>query len=173
MSPARASLAGMGGVGVLLVALIGLTLLGVCGGCGKSALDNATGTLEAFEEAQAAAVTSVGAGLEADLTTNCQDLPLERVEEGGHSPMEQCAWSRAEAFRRAEGGLNASAETLDALALALLTWAKRVTADEASEDDPPVPVCEALSSLVAVAESWAEFAGASLPIAPWTCGSVS
>ena len=129
--------------------------------CGVSALQHATTALGAARATQAGVVQTVEARLVADLDKHCGDIRT--------SEREECAQKRAELFRDAERALEASAQTIDALSLALLIWAERIAAKEADEDIPPWPVCEALSQLIAAAKVWTEVAGVVFPIEPWTC----
>ncbi len=143
-----------------LAASFGLLCVAVATGCGASALDNATTTLGTLRAAQGGVVETFEAGVEADLEAHC----------GEALDLRGCAQARVEHWRDLESGINAAADTLDALTSALLAWAEQVHAGQGDADDPPLPVCQSLSSLVAITETWTEVLGHRLPVEPWECG---
>ncbi len=147
----------------------GLLVLLVCGaalsssGCGVSALDASTRALGTAHVMQAEIVAGMERDLQADLDSHCGSIDdaAERVA---------CAAARGEHWRRHEAFANASAETLDSLALGIHHWATHVIAGRADEDTPPLPVCQALRQLAAVTDAWVEFRrGEGIPFAPWRC----
>lgn len=160
MSPAKLWI-GRAGLGFALVVAV-VVALALIAGCGSSALDNSTTTLGTFRAGQAGVVKSLELGLELDLVEHCG-------EAANVAEREECARARAEEWRTVEEGMAGSAATLDALALGLLAWAERVAANVADENDPPLPVCDALARLADVAVSWARFGGVTLPVEPWEC----
>ena len=163
MSPARFGLRELGGM-LVVAGIAGLVLVGLvmCGGCGRTALGHSYETLGIGHMAHNETVKVVRAQLQESLGATCGDVvdTVERLE---------CGQGVGVEFREREAGINASAETVDILSFAVLTWARRVAAKEADEDAPPLSVCEALSRLTASIDAWATVADASLPIDPWVC----
>jgi len=145
-------------IGAILFALF----LAFVAGCDRSALGHATETLGMVHLAQAETVDVLKAAIREDLAEQCGEL-VDRTERL------ECGRVVAVRWRDAEIGVNASAETIDVLTFALRSWARAVAAKQADEERPPVAVCEALSRLVGLVDAWAELAGTSLPLEPWTC----
>ena len=149
-------------IGAILFALF----LAFIAGCDRTALQHASETFSMIHLAQEETVNIVTASLREDLRTECGAIqePAAKLV---------CANSVGERYRDSEEGLAASAETIDALGFALLSWARAVAAKEADEERPPVAVCEALARLVGMVDAWVTFGGGTLPIEPWTCPEVS
>lgn len=143
---------------MMRVLLMTLVLMG----CGRTALGHTHETLALGHMAHNETTSLVRAQLADALQGACGSI-ADRSEKIA------CGQEVAVAFRDREDGIRASAETVDVLAFATLSWARRVAAGEADEESPPVAVCEALSRLVAVIHAWARVGGEDLPIAPWEC----
>lgn len=137
--------------------LLSLALMG----CGRTALGHSYETLGMGHMAHNETVAFVRAQIAEGFNAQCGDLEaVERLE---------CGQALAEDFRAREAAIHASADTVDILAFAVLSWARSVAAGEADKESPPLAVCEALSRLVSTIDSWATVGGEDLPIEPWSC----
>lgn len=116
----------------LRYALAVLALALACPGCGATPYERATNALGSMRAAQAAGVQALRTLIADDLRETCE----------GSADTDACVDARLAHWRPVETAVTVSAESLDALALALYAWGRRALDDEDAVEVVPPGFCE-------------------------------
>lgn len=160
MSPAKGPISGALSI-IALVAIL-FSWMTCSAGCGGTPFSYSHAALETGRDIQSEGVLILRAQIREALAEECGEL-IDANERRA------CGVRVGERFVQKETGTNVSAETLDSLALGLLTWGRRIEASDANEGTPPIEVCELLLQASENVRTIVELVGADLPFEMWNC----